>query len=276
MTWWSSSNEFHSLQSTTRRLLLLLQVLFGLTGFGLAHPALTAERTLIVAHRGGAHIGPENRLETFAKAVALGVDGVELDIHLSADGHLMVLHDLDLERSFGVPGKVNQMNLAELKEAGVPTLAEVVDLVDGRCLLFIEIKQPKDGTTHVGIEKRLVGFLRKRKLRDSVVVISFYDYSIAKMEELAPEFVTGFLLSRKIGDLNSYKNRLGVDFIGPRFSLVTPDVLKEAHRLGLRVNPWTVNGPDDLRRFLELGVDGITTNDPDLLVWLAQPWFMSR
>jgi glycerophosphoryl diester phosphodiesterase len=256
------------------RLLFVLLLLIQTAASEPSHPALTADRPLAIAHRGGVNIGPENRLVTIKRALVLGVDGVEVDIHQSADGHLMVLHDLTLDRCFGVPGRVDKMTRDELKAVGVPTLEDVVELVNGRCLIFIEIKQPKDGTRHLGFEKRLIDFLRERQLREQVVLISFYPDSIEKVEELAPEFVKGLLLSRHIGDLADYKERLGVEFIGPRYSLITPEVLQETRQLGLKLNPWTVNGPEDLRRFLDMGCAGITTNDPHLLVKLVRPWFM--
>lgn len=230
--------------------------------------AAAQARPLVIAHRGGSHLGPENRLETFKKALDLGVDGVELDIHLSADGHIMVTHDLTLKRCFDVEGKVNEMSREELQKIGVPTLEDVIDLVDGRCLLFIEIKQPKDGTRHQGLEERLIELLQERQLGDSVVIISFYRDSVEKVEQQAPHLETGLLLSRKLGNLSEHRKELGTDYVGPRYTLVSSEVVVEAHELGLKVSPWTVNGERDLARFLKLDLDAITTDDPDILLRL--------
>ena len=110
-------------------------------------------RPWVVAHRGGSALGPENSLELFQKALELGVDAIELDIHQSADGHLMVIHDISLKRTHGVDKRVDELDLAALQGYGVPTLQEAIDLVDGRCVLVVEVKHPK-GSRHQGIERR--------------------------------------------------------------------------------------------------------------------------
>ena len=94
---------------------------------------------LVVAHRGGRNIGPENRLSTITKAIELGVDAIEVDIHQSRDGHLIVAHDLTLDRCFGVAGQINLMTVDELRALGAPTLQEVAQLVDGRCRLVLSL-----------------------------------------------------------------------------------------------------------------------------------------
>jgi len=210
-------------------------------------------------------LGPENTLATFKKAIALGVDAIELDIHQSEDGHLMVIHDLTLDRTYGKPGRVDRMTLKELRDAGVPTLQEVIDTIQGRCRLFVEIKQPKDGSSHVGIEARLLRTLRVNKLERSAIVISFYKDSLRRLHELDPKLVTGYLFVNPGTSLESVKQELGVSYVAPHYLLSNASLIERAHDLGLKVNTWTVNDPAVMKTLLQWGADAITTNDPQLL-----------
>lgn len=228
----------------------------------------------MVAHRGGIHIGAENRIATFKKALALGVDAIEMDIHQSRDGHLMVIHDLTLDHAFGRPGRVDRMTRAELEKAGVPSLEDAADLLQGKCLLVIEIKQPKDGTRHRGIERRLVEFIAERKLSDSVIIISFYADSMRKVNDLAPHLDKAFLFGSTPKDLKATKRDMGLTYLGPKYTKVDEDFMKRAKELGLKVNPWTVDGKEKLEKFVDLGCDAITTNDPDILLGIVgRSWF---
>jgi glycerophosphoryl diester phosphodiesterase len=220
----------------------------------------------VVAHRGGVGLGPENRLQTFEKAVALGVDAIELDIHQSQDGHLMVIHDNTLDRTFGRPGRVDRMTLVELREVGVPTLQDAIDTVAGRCRLVVEIKQPGDGTYHEGIESRLLEMLKKNKLVESSVVISFYPNSLRALRKLDPTVTTGFLYSHPAVTLKKVKEELGVQYIGPHFLLANKALIEQAHSLQLKVSTWTVNEPAAMRQLIESKCDAITTNYPDKLL----------
>jgi glycerophosphoryl diester phosphodiesterase len=225
----------------------------------------------VVAHRGGTALGPENRLETFEKAIALGVDAIELDIHQSQDGYLMVIHDDSLDRTFGQSGRVDRMTLEELSKAGVPTLEEAIDTVKGRTRLVIEIKHPHDGSRHRGIEGRLVKLLKEKDLVDSAIVISFDRRSLIRVHDLEPRLSTGFLLRTPGYSMKKVKKEIGVTYVGPYFLLATPEFVARAHQAGLKVNPWTVNDVKVMRALIESGCDAITTNEPaELLGELKQ------
>ena len=216
----------------------------------------------VVAHRGGTALGPENRLQTFQAAVKLGVDALELDIHQSQDGHLVVIHDRSLKRTFGIDKLVDQMTLAELQAVGVPTLQQVVDIASGHCGLVIEVKQPKDGTRHRGIERRVVDFLARNRLTEETIIISFYRDSLVRFHHLEPKLQLGFLFGRPIWSLSQAKSEMGLSYLGPYHKLVTPNFVKKAQKLGLKVNPWTVNEVAQMKKLSELGVDAMTTNHP--------------
>lgn len=219
----------------------------------------------VVAHRGGAALGPENTLPTFQRAVELGVDAIELDIHQSADGGLMVIHDDTLKRTFGVDLRVDATTTAELRKHGVPTLSEAIELVDGRCLLIVEIKHPKK-KRHKGIERRLLKTLKEYDVISKTIVISFDKKSLRLLRELSPELQTGWLFATPPLALEKTVKDLGVSYLGPHFLLATPSLIERAHRLELKVNAWTVNDENAMRLLTERGIDAITSDRPDLLI----------
>jgi glycerophosphoryl diester phosphodiesterase len=209
-------------------------------------------------------LGPENRLETFRKAIDLGVDAIEFDIHQSRDGHLVVLHDITLARTYdGHVGRVDQMTLAELQKLGVPTLNRTLKLARGRCRLLVEIKQPPD-SRHRGIENRLMQSLREHKMVDDVVVISFDAESLRRMHKLEPRLATGYLTARPTRQ--EVARELGVTYLAPHFSGIDATFVHQAHAAGFKVGVWTVNDPAALRAMVDAGCDAITTDRPDLLL----------
>ena len=242
-------------------LFILLLILF-LAGAALAKP-------WVVAHRGGSALGPENSLELFKKAVALGVDAIELDIHQSADGNLMVIHDTSLKRTHGVDKRVDELNLQELKKFGVPTLQEVIDLVDGRCVLVVEVKHPK-GSRHQGIEQRLVELLAENELTTRVLVISFDTTTLKRIHGLEPSIKTGFLYRIPTVQADSAKKEMGVSYLCPHYLLATPSMIKKAHADGLKVNTWTVNEEKVMKNLVDSDCDSVTTDHPDILKKVVQ------
>lgn len=226
-------------------------------------------RPWVVAHRGGSALGPENSLELFQKALELGVDAIELDIHQSADGHLMVIHDISLKRTHGVDKRVDELDLAALQGYGVPTLQEAIDLVDGRCVLVVEVKHPKD-SRHQGIEKRLVDLLAENELTTSALVISFDSVTLKRVHEIEPSIKTGFLYRIPTVLADSAKKEMGVSYLCPHYLLATPSMIKKAHADGLKVNTWTVNEEKVMKRLMESECDTVTTDHPDVLKKVVQ------
>lgn len=226
-------------------------------------------RPWVVAHRGGSALGPENSLENFQKALELGVDAIELDIHQSADGHLMVIHDISLKRTHGVDKRVDELDLTALQGYGVPTLQEAIDLVDGRCVLVVEVKHPK-GSRHQGIERRLVDLLAENELTTSALVISFDSVTLKRVHEIEPSIKTGFLYRIPTVLADSAKKEMGVSYLCPHYLLATPSMIKKAHADGLKVNTWTVNEEKVMKRLMESECDTVTTDHPDVLKRVLQ------
>ena len=216
--------------------------------------------TWTVAHRGGALLAPENTIQAFAKAIDLGADALELDVHLSADGHLVVIHDETLQRTSGKDGVVKQLRLAQIQslDPSIPSLVEVLQLARGRCKVIVECKCQD-------LEVALVSTLRKEDMVDQVVVISFHPTTLQRIRQLHPKIETGFLFGRQ-GELEILKQELAIDWLGPHHALVDSHFVQQARALGLKVNPWTVNQEAEMDRLIALGCEAITTDRPDLLL----------
>jgi glycerophosphoryl diester phosphodiesterase len=212
----------------------------------------------VVAHRGSAQKAIENTLPAFRQAVADGADALELDVHLTKDKDLAVIHDDTLDRTFGRPGEVREMTSQELREVGVPMLSEVLEL--GEHQLVVEIKHPKGGR-HEGIEQILVDQLEQAKADERTLVISFDETSLKKVHELDPGLETGYLYSGHPINFKQTKEELGISYIEPHFKAITRDYVRRAHQNGLKVNTWTVDEQRDIQRMIAYGVDAITTND---------------
>ena len=237
---------------------------------------------LILGHRGVPVVAPENTLAGFRKAVEIGSDGIELDVHLSRDGQIVVIHDERLERTTDGSGLVGEKSLAELIElnaaakfaggAGVqriPTLDQVFDAVGDACrLINIEIKSGV--VLYPGIEAKLVELVRRRGAADKVVFSSFNHYSLVELKRLAPEMAIGLLYMGALVEPWRYAARLGAEALHPIHFTVFPEFVAGAHRAGVQVNAWTCDTPADIRRMLASRVDAIITNDVSLAVRMRE------
>ncbi len=251
-------------------------------------------RPLVFAHRGGGGLFPENTLEAFKYSAEMGVDVLELDIHQTADGKLVVMHDATVDRTTDGSGKVSEMTLAELKklDAGfdfttdggktfpfrgkgitVPTLEEIFDALPGMTFNV----EPKQAA--VSVVKPLCSLLREKNKTGNVIVGSFrqeiLDAFRAECTEVAtsasPSEVSYFLTMYKTGLAESYTppmQALQVPENVGYLNVVSKDFVETAHKLNLKVHVWTVNEKEDMQRLLEMGVDGIMTDYPDRLLKL--------
>ena len=236
-------------------------------------------RTLVIGHRGAMGYAPENTLASFELALQQGADFVELDVHLSRDGQVVVMHDERLERTTDGRGLVRDWSVSELRrlDAGawfdprfagerVPTLQEVLEWAAGRTRLAIEIK---NGPLYYdGIEARVVELLRRHDLRQQAIVISFDHQALRRLRALDEGLLTGALYSCRPADPVGLAAAAGAQVLEPHWSHVTPADVAAAHAAGLLVSTWTTSDPDTMRGLIEAGVDGIATNHPDVLTRL--------
>lgn len=269
----------------------------GSQGIGVA--ATATERTPrpleVHAHRGGAGLAPENTLAAFRNGMALGADALEMDLHVTRDGEVVVIHDETLERTTNGMGGVADLTLEELKrwDAGgkfspafrgerLPTLREVIALVKAarntRIRLDLELKyapdrpgQPED------FEQRVLEILRETGFVLRVNAISFHHPSLATMKALEPRIRTGLLAGGRQApqDPVALVRRYHADYYSPSVRHVTPEVVAALHRAGIPIAPWTVNEESEMRRLIDLGIgtfagDGIVTDYPDRLLTLLK------
>jgi len=222
------------------------------------------------AHRGFSARYPENTMLAFRKAIEAGCDGIELDVHLSRDGYLAVIHDENVRRTTNGAGLVKDMTLDDLRrlDAGsnerIPTLEEYFDMVETLSVITnIELKN--NSIWYQGMEEKLVETVRRRHMEDRVIFSSFNHYSILKCKALAPEIRCGFLYNCWIINAGAYAREHGVECVHPEHHSLTADILAEMRENNIAVNTWTVNDREDMERLLRLNVDSIITNEPALL-----------
>lgn len=227
--------------------------------------------TLNLAHRGARKVAPENTIPAFTKAIELGADGIELDVQLSADGELFVLHDLTLNKTTNGTGAAAALPLAALREldAGswlgeawrgtpIPTLDEVFDALPDSAYVNIELK--RFSVLSDGLEEAITAFIARRNLAGRVVVSSFNPVILWRLRQapfpLGLLYAPGEALGFAYGQARRF---LRLDALHPYHQQVRSPLPS------LPVNTWTVNEEADMRRLLELGVNAIITDVPDVL-----------
>jgi glycerophosphoryl diester phosphodiesterase len=236
-------------------------------------------RVWVVGHRGAMGHRPENTLASYEHALELGADWIELDVHLSRDGALIVIHDETLDRTTNGHGLVRDHTLAELKQldAGswfspkyasqrIPTLGEILDWARARdTVVDIEIKNAP--LYYEGIELAVVHALERAGMSDQAIVISFDHASVKRVKEVSGGRVaTGVLYGCRPLDAGVPLARsAGADALLPHWAYVTAEDVARAHAEGLSVAPWASSDPDVLRSLIANGVDAIGTNHPDVL-----------
>lgn len=218
--------------------------------------------TWVIAHRGASWDERENTIPAFERAIAAGADYIELDVQVSADGALVVFHDRQLDRLTPLRGPLRRRSLAELRDAGIPTLAEVLELARGRVAVMAELKSPWLYRRH-DVVRRTVELLGADD-----VVLSFDRRALLEAHGLRP----GLRLLQHVGYGVSIRQAAayawGVGFHDPR---LTRRGLARARALALATTVYTVNEPVRLRELVALGVDGIFSDRPELLRSLLPP-----
>ena len=238
---------------------------------------------LVIAHRGDSAHRPENTLASFASALELGASMIELDVQLSADGHVVVLHDPTVDRTTDGRGDVRRMSLGEVRalSAGypdrfgrawsgerVPTLAEALTLVRERARLMIEIKKESvSDDAEGGIEARTIAEVRRLGLGDQVALISFEHRALVRCRKLAPEIVRGHLFGRAApGELLSSARDAGCGIVMPHKGQLSEMVAAQVHEAGLKLATWVVDEPEELKRLAPYRLFGVGSNCPGVLM----------
>ena len=220
-------------------------------------------------HRGACGHAPENTLRSVRKALELGADGIEVDVHL-VNGRLIVIHDDTLNRTTNGTGPVAEKSLDYLRllDAGqgehIPVLEEVFDLVNRRAIVNVELKGPE---TAAAVVQLVAEYVKTKGWRFEDFLVSSFDHAqIQTIKKLIPEIRTGVLVDKIPPDLAAYAEQLGAWSIHPNKRCVTPDLVAEAHRRRLKVFVFTINQPAEIAAMCRLGVDGVFTDYPVLIV----------
>lgn len=232
----------------------------------------------IYGHRGFSGKYPENTMLAFQKAIEIGCDGIELDVHLTKDNELVIIHDEDIKRTANGQGLVRDMTLEELRKfdysAGfkgvygvntIPTLREYFELVkDTDIITNIELKTGI--FEYPGIEQKVIDMIREYGLEKKIILSSFNHYSILRCEKIAPEIKRGFLSESWLINYGKYTAENNVQCCHPIHCFLSKETVKEMHDAGCEINTWTVNEYDDIKRLSAMGVDALIGNFPDRMV----------
>lgn len=242
-------------------------------------------RTRVIAHRGLSGTTPENTQAAFRAALGVGTDGpdmIELDVTLTSDGELVVIHDAELERTTDGTGPVSALTLRELEGLdagswfdprfageGIPTLGEVLDLVHGRALLNVEIKEEAvSERTAGGIVEKVIELVHAKAMAGDVLISSFEPRALAQARDVDP----GIARSALFDDVKhagmgpvQVMDAVGARGFSPSRSEITAETVSECHAHGRVVNVYTVNEPEEMRMLIAMGVDGLFTDRADRL-----------
>ncbi|MBP4139551.1 glycerophosphodiester phosphodiesterase [Flavobacterium geliluteum] len=224
---------------------------------------------LKIAHRGAKGYEPENTLKAFQKALDLNADGVELDVHLSADGHLMVFHDETIDRMTNGKGLVNALSLSELKsflidgQYEIPTLNEVLDLVNKKGMINIELKNFETSEKVVALIEDYI--VEKNWNYEHFIVSSFDWNALQKVHDLNSKIQIGVLTEDDLDLALAFAENIQAKAIHPDYLLLNSENVKKMQDKGFLVLPWTVNTEEEIRKIKSYNVDGIISDFPDKL-----------
>jgi glycerophosphoryl diester phosphodiesterase len=261
---------------------------------------IRTDRPLVFGHRGGSRLAPENTLPAFDRAVAEGVDGLELDVRLSRDGDVVVCHDARLDRTCDVAGAIAGLTAADLSRVdagyrftaadgthafrglgiGVPTLREVLGRYPAHPII-IEMKDDSSAMAEAAVD-----VVREAGALGRVCLGSFSSGVLRQARRIAPgtassasrQEVLHAILWSRLGWLPPFRRyrAFQVPEGRERLRVVTPRFVRAAHRAGVPVQVWIVDGADDMRRLLDWGVDGLITDRPDIAVKTVAEWIAAR
>lgn len=234
----------------------------------------------VYGHRGFSGKYPENTMLAFQKAEELGCDGVELDVHLSKDGELMVIHDEKLLRTTGKEGVVSDYTRSELEhikasktkddayDVTIPSFEEYCAFARKSDMVTnIEIKTNR--SWYVDIEQKTIEMIRRFGLEKKVIFSSFNWLSAVRCKTLAPEIPCGLLYEETpVRHLAYQAVDHSMQFLHPDYVLLNDEVVEECRRLGIGLNVWTINDEERMRKLMAWGVRGVITNNPDMCLRL--------
>lgn len=236
----------------------------------------------IIAHRGSNKEAPQNTLPAFQRAIDEHADGFETDVHVTKDGKLVICHNYTIDATSDGRGEITSYTLGELKKfdfgsyfsaeykgTPLPTVDEFLELAGSSDaeIINIELKAPRQAES--GIVQKTLDAVKAHNLRDRILISSFNRHILQEVKDLDPHFRTGFLYptidyhaSPFVYDPFPIAKRIGADALHPMSVVVTPRLIRRAHKRGMKVNVWTVDDKKTAQHLAAIGADGIITNAP--------------
>ncbi len=215
---------------------------------------------LKVGHRGAKAYEIENTLESFQKAVQMGVNAIELDVRKSKDRKLVLSHDDNLKKVYGKDIRITEATLRELMqltEKKIKTLEEALEFLDSKIeKILVELKE-------AGYEKKTLDIVKKTNLKDRVIIISFHEPVLLKVRELDKKIETGLIYARHKNPIDAALN-LNAQYLVPLYRFTHARDIEKAHKNNLKVIVWTINTKQEVKEYIAKGVDGIASDKPDI------------
>ncbi|MCT2346252.1 glycerophosphodiester phosphodiesterase [Niallia taxi] len=228
--------------------------------------------TLIFAHRGYSARFPENTMRAFIEAEGTLANGIELDVQLTKDGEIVVIHDETVDRTTNGTGYVVDYNYSDLRKlqasykftennVQIPSLKEVFEWMQSNNLLCnIEFKN--NNVPYEGLEEKTIALIREYGLSDRIIFSSFNHYSMVHSYRIAPDIETAVLMSDRIYQPWIYAGAIKAKGIHPNYKRITLSMVEQAEKNGIHVRPYTVNDPKKMKEFIQAGISAIITDEP--------------
>lgn len=244
----------------------------------------------IIAHRGANQYAPQNTMPAFLKAVELGADGLETDVHVTRDGELVLCHNYSIDETSNGLGRISEMTLKDLKSLDfganfsrkfrgtpLPSMDEFLAFCRQSPLriMNIELKSPKNDIH--GIVRKTLDAVARFNLLDKLLISSFDTDLLLQVKQIEPTCKTALLYPTPQNSIPfalhppyALVQKIGADAVHPHYSFVNAAMVRRFHKMGVRINPWTVNAMSVVRRLIALGVDGLITDRPNDVAQLTK------
>lgn len=240
------------------------------------------------AHRGASYYKPENTLVAFEQAITMGADGIELDVQMTKDGELVVIHDETINRTSNGKGYVKDYTLKQLKAYDfsnghlaykgekIPTLQEVYELMKPTSLK-INVELKNGIIRYAGMEEKVLELAKNMKMEERIIYSSFNHESMRLIHEMDSSIPIGILYADGWINVAQYAEELDVNALHPAGYLLQQEkVVQEAKEKGLLIHPWTIDREEDMEKLIELKVDAIITNKPDIARRVVDSYYANR
>lgn len=236
------------------------------------------KKVLNIAHRGFSGYYPENTMLAFKKAVEAGCDGIETDLHMTKDGVIVICHDEKIDRTTDGTGFIVNYTYEELRkfDAGIkygkqfkgeriPTIDEFLNYVKDKNLL-INFELKNNIVLYEELEKKVIEKVHKFSMKKNIILSSFNHYSMIRVKEIDRSIKTGLLYAATLYKVEEYAQIVGADALHPFYpAVMDKKIVEDIKKKGIIINAYTVDEEEDMKKLIELGIDGIITNYPDIL-----------